>query len=50
MRVVSKPASSESAVARELRNTVRGRVVSWGDDDYASTRQIWNRAVENEPA
>jgi FAD/FMN-containing dehydrogenase len=50
MRVMSKPANSQSAAARELRDAVRGRIVSWGDDDYASTRQIWNRAVENEPA
>jgi FAD/FMN-containing dehydrogenase len=24
--------------------------VSWGDDDYARTRRVWNGAVENQPA
>jgi hypothetical protein len=41
---------SELTVARELRAMMQGRVVSRGDDDYARTRQIWNRAVENRPA
>jgi FAD/FMN-containing dehydrogenase len=50
MRAISKSANSESVAARELRNTMRGPVVSWGDEDYARTRQIWNRAVESEPA
>lgn len=50
MRVISKSANSEQVAARELRNTMRGRVVSWGDDDYARTRQIWNGGVESEPA
>jgi hypothetical protein len=50
MRVISKSANSESVAARELRNTMRGPVVSWGDEDYARIRQIWNRAVESEPA
>jgi FAD/FMN-containing dehydrogenase len=50
MRVISKSANSESVAARELRNTMWGQVVSWGDDDYARTRQIWNRAVESQPA
>jgi FAD/FMN-containing dehydrogenase len=50
MRVMSKSANSESAAAHELRTTMPGRVVSWGDDDYAGTRRIWNRAVESQPA
>jgi FAD/FMN-containing dehydrogenase len=50
MRVISKSANSESVAARELRNTMWGQVVSWGDDDYGRTRQIWNRAVESQPA
>jgi hypothetical protein len=37
------------AAARELRALMQGRVVLGGDDDYARTRQIWNRAVENRP-
>jgi FAD/FMN-containing dehydrogenase len=36
--------------ARELRAAMQGRVVLRGDDDYARTRQIWNRAVESQPA
>jgi FAD/FMN-containing dehydrogenase len=29
---------------------MQGRVVLRGDDDYAQTRQIWNGAVEHQPA
>ena len=29
---------------------MRGRVVLRGDDDYARKWQIWNGAVENQPA
>ncbi len=50
MRLISKSANSEVVAARELRNMMRGRVVSWGDNDYAGKRQIWNRAVESQPA
>jgi hypothetical protein len=35
---------------RELHAMMQGRIVSRGDDDYARTRQIWNAAVEKEPA
>jgi FAD/FMN-containing dehydrogenase len=42
--------TSELAAARELCAMMQGRVVSRGDDDYARTREIWNRAVENQPA
>jgi hypothetical protein len=41
---------SELDAARDLRAVMQGRVVLRGDDDYAQTRQIWNRAVENRPA
>jgi hypothetical protein len=40
----------ELEAARELRAVMQGRVVVRGDDDFARTRQIWNRAVENQPA
>jgi FAD/FMN-containing dehydrogenase len=43
----SSPALS---VARELRAMMQGRIVVRGDDDYARTRQIWNGAVEKQPA
>jgi FAD/FMN-containing dehydrogenase len=43
-------ATSKLAVTRELRAKMQGRVVSWGDDDYARTRRVWNGAVENQPA
>jgi FAD/FMN-containing dehydrogenase len=43
-------ATSKQAAARELRAKMQGRVVSWGDDDYARTRRVWNGAVENQPA
>jgi FAD/FMN-containing dehydrogenase len=29
---------------------MQGRIVLQGEDDYVQTRQIWNGAVENEPA
>ena len=50
MNVMSKSTNSHSAAARELRSKMQGRVVSWGDDDYARTRRVWNGAVENRPA
>jgi FAD/FMN-containing dehydrogenase len=43
-------ATSKLAAARELRTKMQGRVVSWGDDDYARTRRVWNGAVEHQPA
>jgi FAD/FMN-containing dehydrogenase len=43
-------ATSKPAATRELRAKMQGRVVSWGDDDYADTRRVWNGAVENQPA
>ena len=45
-----KHTSSELTAARELRAGMQGTVVLRGDDDYARARQIWNRAVENQPA
>lgn len=39
-----------STAMRELRAMMRGGVVSRGDDDYSRTRQVWNRAVEDQPA
>jgi hypothetical protein len=50
MGVTEIDTSSVANVARELRATMRGRVVLRGDDDYSSVRQIWNRAAENQPA
>jgi FAD/FMN-containing dehydrogenase len=41
---------SELDAARALRVAMQGTVVVRGDDDYARARQIWNRAVENQPA
>jgi hypothetical protein len=43
-------AALELTATRELRGMIQGRVVSRGGDDYARTRQIWNGAVENQPA
>ena len=37
-------------MARELRAVMQGRVVLPGDDDCAQTRQIWNGAVQHQPA
>jgi FAD/FMN-containing dehydrogenase len=41
---------SELDAARQLRGVMQGRIVLQGDDDYAQTRQIWNGAVEHQPA
>ena len=50
MSVTNVNAGSELAAARELRSAMQGRVVLQGDDDYPRTRQIWNGAVEHQPA
>jgi FAD/FMN-containing dehydrogenase len=41
---------SELDAARQLRAVMQGRVVLRGDGDYAQTRQIWNGAVQHQPA
>jgi FAD/FMN-containing dehydrogenase len=50
MKVDIGHTASELTVARELRARMPGRVALRGDGDYARTRQIWNGAVENQPA
>jgi FAD/FMN-containing dehydrogenase len=50
MSVTEINTNSELSAARELRAMMQGRVVLRGDGDYARTRQIWNRAVESQPA
>jgi FAD/FMN-containing dehydrogenase len=40
---------SAPTAARELRSKMQGRVVVRGDNDYASTRQVWNGAVQHQP-
>ena len=50
MSVTKIGAGSELAAARELKAVMQGKVVLRGDDDYARTRQIWNGAVEHQPA
>jgi FAD/FMN-containing dehydrogenase len=50
MSVTNIQTTSELTAARELRAMMQGRVVLRDDDDYARTRQIWNRAVEYQPA
>lgn len=50
MSVTNISTTSELAAARELRAIMNGRVVLRGDRDYVHTRQIWNGAVENQPA
>jgi FAD/FMN-containing dehydrogenase len=50
MTVTNIDPASELTVARELRAMMQGKVVLRGDDEYARTRQIWNRAVESQPA
>jgi hypothetical protein len=50
MSVTETHTNSALSATHELRTMMRGRVVLRGDDDYARTRQIWNRAVEGQPA
>jgi FAD/FMN-containing dehydrogenase len=41
---------SELDAARQLRTVMQGRIVLQGEDDYLQTRQIWNGAVQSQPA
>ena len=50
MGITNVHTRSELDASRELRAVMQGTVVVRGDDDYAGVRQIWNRAVENQPA
>jgi hypothetical protein len=50
MSVTNINTASVLTATRDLRTMMQGRVVLRGDGDYARTRQIWNRAVENQPA
>ena len=50
MSVTNIQNTSELAAARDLRNVIAGRVVVRGADDYVKTRQVWNGAVEHQPA
>jgi FAD/FMN-containing dehydrogenase len=50
MIVFDRHTTAALTAAQELRALMQGSVVLRGDDDYARTRQIWNRAVENQPA
>jgi FAD/FMN-containing dehydrogenase len=42
--------NSALSATRELRPMIQGRVLLPGEDDYARARQIWNGAVEKQPA
>ena len=50
MSVTDIHTTSELTAARELRKVIAGRVVVRGGDDYVQTRQIWNGAVQHQPA
>ena len=50
MSVTNIHTTTELTVTSELRATMQGPVVLRGDDDYARTRQVWNGAVESQPA
>ena len=47
---VTNAIRSKSAAVRELRAVMQGNVVQWGDDGYARAREIWNGAVQHQPA
>jgi hypothetical protein len=50
MGVANISTSLESTTARDLRAALRGRVLLRGDRDYNDTRQVWNGAVQHQPA
>ena len=50
MSVTKIDTTSQLPAASELAAMMQGQVVSRGDDTYAHTPQIWNLAVENQPA
>jgi hypothetical protein len=41
---------SEHAAANELRAVMQGKVVAEAEDAYTDVRQVWNGAVEHQPA
>jgi FAD/FMN-containing dehydrogenase len=50
MNVTSMSTSLDLTVARELRAAMRGQILLRGDDKYIQARQIWNGAVQQQPA
>ena len=40
----------EVPAASELREVMQGKVVMRGDEEYSRVRQIWNGAVQHQPA
>ena len=50
MTTIDMVRQSALAAARDLRAVMRGKVVLEGEDTYQSVRQIWNRAVDYQPA
>jgi FAD binding domain-containing protein len=50
LKTSQKLAQSATAAARDLRATMQGRVVLPGEAAYASTRAVWNCAVDHQPA
>ena len=50
MSVMNINTKSGLEAAQQLRTAMKGRVVLQGDDEYVQTRQIWNGAVQHEPA
>lgn len=40
----------ERAAVRDLRAVMQGSVILQGEDDYSAVRQIWNGAVDYQPA
>jgi FAD/FMN-containing dehydrogenase len=50
MSVVNTIGKSEIPAADELRQVMQGKVVVYGDEEYSRARQVWNGAVEHQPA
>jgi hypothetical protein len=50
MTTTNMPGLPALAAADELRAAMRGKVVLAGEDAYPRVRQIWNGAVEHQPA
>ena len=50
MAIQHAPAAIHEAVVADFRNTLRGELLTPGDDGYDAARTIWNAMIDNRPA